>query len=83
MKLHTETTCKYTVIQKVVVSNYLTVTALSELHPWFFFAVHYLSEDEAGGGGAAIGPLESAPPRVSPSVHLQEKKKSSTSRNTF
>lgn len=30
----------------------------------------HLSEDEAGGRGAAIRPLESAPPGISPSIHL-------------
>lgn len=34
----------------------------------------YLSEDETGGGGAAIRPLESAPPWISPSIHLYGKK---------
>lgn len=33
----------------------------------------YLSEDETGGGGAAIRPLEAAPPGISPSVHLYAK----------
>ena len=46
------------------------VTLISVLHtvPWFAF--QYLSEDEAGGGGAAIRPLETAPPGISPSIHL-------------
>jgi len=36
-------------------------------------ASQYLSEDETGGGGAAIGPLESTPPGISPSIHLRGK----------
>ena len=30
----------------------------------------YLSEDEAGGGGAAVGPLQAAPSGVGPPVRL-------------
>ena len=37
---------------------------------WMEVAGLHLSEDEAGGGGAAVGSLQSAPPGVSPSVHL-------------
>ncbi len=52
-------------------------------HPGPFFAFQYLSEDETGGGGAAIRPLQSAPPGISPSIHLCGKDKMSTSRNTM
>lgn len=31
----------------------------------------YLSEDETGGRGAAIRPLESTPPRIGSSIHLK------------
>lgn len=34
----------------------------------------YLSEDEAGGRGAAVGPLQSAASGVRPSIGLQENK---------
>lgn len=34
----------------------------------------YLSEDETGGCGAAIRPLESTPPRIGSSIHLKKER---------
>lgn len=34
----------------------------------------YLSEDETGGRGAAIRPLESTPPRIGSSIHLKKER---------
>ena len=42
------------------------------LHSRSSLVVQYLSEDEAGGGGTSIRPLEAAPPGISPSVDLYE-----------
>lgn len=55
------------------ISQPATVT-VSILRPRPCFAFQYLSEDEAGGRGAAIGPLEPAPPGISPPIHLYGKK---------
>lgn len=51
--------------------NFTTIQSICSLQ--------YLSEDEAGGGGAAVRPLEATPPGISPSVHLMEKNELLTS----
>lgn len=43
----------------------------------------YLSEDEAGGGGAAIGPLQPAASGVRPSIGLERTKHAHTNKISF